>query len=122
MTIQNIINLYAYPFRTCSLENFRGDVNGRDSLHSLNIPYTLSRMTKTMNSRWMKHQREYLLSIYDFILINVLQDPDLEGQLDKMEELDEFEPDEVNGGLVFSEDEEDMVNPDDKDDWQRLVA
>ena len=34
-----------------------------------------------------------------------------------MEELDEFEPDEVNGGLVFSEDEEDMVNPDDKDDW-----
>ena len=25
-----------------SLENFRGDVNGRDSLHSLNIPlYTL---------------------------------------------------------------------------------
>ena len=42
MTIQNIINLYAYPFRTCSLENFRGDVNGRDSLHRLNIPlYTL---------------------------------------------------------------------------------
>ena len=59
----------------------------------------------------------YLLSIYDLNLINVLQDPDLEGRLDKMEELDEFEPDEVNGGLVFSEDEEDMVNPDDKDDW-----
>ena len=44
-----------------------------------------------------------------------------------MEELDEFEPDEVNGGLVFSDDEEDMVNqdmvnPDDRDDWQRLVA
>ena len=64
----------------------------------------------------------YLLSIYDFILINILQDPDLEGRLDKMEELDEFEPDEVNGGLVFSDDEEDMVNqdmvnPDDRDDW-----
>ena len=59
----------------------------------------------------------YLLSIYDFILINVLQDPDLEGRLDKMDELDEFEPDEVNGGLVFSDDEEDMVNPDDRDDW-----
>ena len=59
----------------------------------------------------------YLLSIYDFILINVLQDPDLEGRLDKMEELDEFEPDEVNGGLVFSDDEEDMVNRDDRDDW-----
>ena len=59
----------------------------------------------------------YLLSIYDFILINVLKDPDLEGRLDKMEELDEFEPDEVNGGLVFSDDEEDMVNRDDRDDW-----
>ena len=38
----------------------------------------------------------YLLSIYDFIQTNILQDPDLEGRLDKMEELDEFEPDEVN--------------------------
>ena len=41
ITIQNIINLYAYRSRMSSLENFHGDVNGRDSLHCLNIPYTL---------------------------------------------------------------------------------
>jgi hypothetical protein len=34
-----------------------------------------------------------------------------------MEELDEFEPDELHGGLVFSEDEEDNVDPDEIDDW-----
>jgi hypothetical protein len=34
-----------------------------------------------------------------------------------MEELDEFEPGEMQGALVFSEDEEDMVDPEDKDDW-----
>ena len=34
-----------------------------------------------------------------------------------MEELDEFEPMELHGGLVFSEDEEDMVDPEGKDDW-----
>ena len=42
MKIQNIINLYAYRSRMCSLEKFRGDVNSRDLLHNLNIPsYTL---------------------------------------------------------------------------------
>ena len=34
-----------------------------------------------------------------------------------MDDLDEFEPDEVHG-LVFSEDEENMLELDDKDDWQ----
>ena len=42
MKIQNIINLYAYRSRMCSLEKFCGDVNSRDLLHNLNIPsYTL---------------------------------------------------------------------------------
>ena len=35
-----------------------------------------------------------------------------------MDELDEFEPDEVHGALVFLEDEEeDMIDSNDKDDW-----
>ena len=42
MKIQNIINLYAYRSRMCSLEKFRGDVNSHDLLHNLNISsYTL---------------------------------------------------------------------------------
>ena len=43
-------------------------------------------------------------------------DADLEARLDKMEEGDEFEPDELQG-LVFSEDEEDLVGHEEKDDW-----
>jgi hypothetical protein len=52
-----------------------------------------------------------------FLIIVFSSDAELEGRLDKMEGLDEFEPDELHGGLVFSEDEEDLVDPDDKDDW-----
>jgi hypothetical protein len=33
-----------------------------------------------------------------------------------MEKLEEFEPDELQGALVFSEDE-DMVDSDERDDW-----
>ena len=34
-----------------------------------------------------------------------------------MEELEEFEPGELQGALVFLEDEDEMVDPDEKDDW-----
>ena len=34
-----------------------------------------------------------------------------------MEELEEFEPGELQGALVFSEDEDGMVDPNEKDDW-----
>jgi hypothetical protein len=34
-----------------------------------------------------------------------------------MDELDEFEPSELQGALVFSEDEDEMVDPDERDDW-----
>ena len=55
------------------------------------------------------------LSIYFKCLSS---DAGLEGKLDEMDELDEFEPDEVHGALVFSEDEEeDMIDSNDKDDW-----
>lgn len=37
-----------------------------------------------------------------------------------MDELDEFEPSELQGALVFSEDEDEMVDPDERDDWQLL--
>ena len=47
---------------------------------------------------------------------NSLLDTELEARLDKMEEGDEFEPDELQG-LVFSEDEEDLVGHEEKDDW-----
>lgn len=57
------------------------------------------------------HLSQFKLFIY------VLPDAELEGRLDKMEDLDEFEPDELHGGLVFSEDEKDLLDPDDKDDW-----
>lgn len=64
---------------------------------------------------------EYLLLISLFIfnnLRNVILDTELEGRLDEMEELEEFEPgdSELQGALVFSEDE-DMVDSDEIDDW-----
>jgi hypothetical protein len=34
-----------------------------------------------------------------------------------MEDLDEFEPSELQGALVFSEDEDERIDPDEKDDW-----
>ena len=53
-----------------------------------------------------------------FILNVFSSDAGLEGKLDEMDELDEFEPDEVHGALVFLEDEEeDMIDSNDKDDW-----
>jgi hypothetical protein len=56
-------------------------------------------------------------SLPQFIfLTSLLLDAELEGKLDEMEELDEFEPGELQGALVFSEDE-DMVDPEEKDDW-----
>ena len=45
-------------------------------------------------------------------------DANLEARLDKMEEGDEFEPDELQG-LVFSEDEEDLVGHEEKDEIGR---
>ena len=51
-----------------------------------------------------------------FLINAFLSDAELEQRLDKMDDLDEFEPDEVHG-LVFSEDEENMLELDDKDDW-----
>jgi hypothetical protein len=59
----------------------------------------------------------YLSQFQVIFLINILSDAELEGRLDEMEELDEFEPDELPGGLVFSEDEEDNVDPEEIDDW-----
>jgi hypothetical protein len=48
---------------------------------------------------------------------NSLSDTELEARLDGIEDGDEFEPDELQGGLVFSEDEEDLVGHKEKDDW-----
>lgn len=45
-----------------------------------------------------------------------LLDAELERQLDAMEDDNEFEPGEVQG-LVFSEDEDDGADPEEKDDW-----
>jgi hypothetical protein len=47
----------------------------------------------------------------------LLLDAELEGRLDEMEEGDKFEPDELQGGLIFSEDEDDGLDPEEKDDW-----
>ena len=41
----------------------------------------------------------------------------MEGRLDEMEEGDEFEPNELEGGLVFSEDEDGGIDLEEKDDW-----
>jgi len=38
-------------------------------------------------------------------------------RMGSMTEGDEFEPDELQGGLIFSEDEEDLVGHEEKDDW-----
>lgn len=60
---------------------------------------------------------EFIIHLSWFISqLNDLSDAELKGRLDKLEELDEFEPDEVHGGLVFSEDE-DILDPEEKDDW-----
>ena len=41
----------------------------------------------------------------------------MEEWLDRMDEADEFEPDELQVGLVFSEDEEDLAGLEERDDW-----
>ena len=64
MKIQNIINLYAYRSRMCSLEKFRGDVNSHDLLHNLNISsYTLLlRMSTNAHTRphWQTGSHRFL--------------------------------------------------------------
>lgn len=51
----------------------------------------------------------------------LILDAELEKRLDRMErDTDEFKPDELgggSGGLVFSEDEDDGLDPDERDDW-----
>ena len=58
-----------------------------------------------------------LFTFFFYFSNNFLPDTELEARLDQMEEGDEFEPDKLQGGLVFSEDEENLVNHEEKDDW-----
>ena len=69
-----------------------------------------------VNEGWGLGRHRFIHLLFYFSN-NFLPDTELEARLDQMEEGDEFEPDELQGGLVFSEDEEDLVNHEEKDDW-----
>ena len=70
-----------------------------------------------VNEGWGLGKHRFIHLLFYFSN-NSLADTKLEARLDKtVEEEDEFEPDEFQGGLVFSEDEEDLVGHEEKDDW-----
>ena len=71
-----------------------------------------------LNKGWgIASGRHRFIHLLFYFSNNSLSDTELEARLDKMEEGDEFEPDKLQGGLVFSEDEEDLVGHEERDDW-----
>ena len=103
----------------------------QDVNEGLNVPYPLIEGRELFGGIEQEDGSLYLGGVNDgwglgtsrspiiYLFVNLfLLDANLERRLDEMEELDdEFEPGELQGALVFSEDEEDMADPEGKDDW-----